>query len=66
MKGSHGKLNFSENERGEFMKDCIKRIMKDYMERITNEENDWDHNVKGDAVEGAVVCVNRGCASIIK
>ena len=23
------------------------------------EENDWDHNVKGDAVEGPVVCVGR-------
>ena len=29
------------------------------MERIMNEENDWDHNVEGDAVEGAVVCVGR-------
>ena len=27
--------------------------------RIMNEENDWDHNVKGDAVEGLVVCVSR-------
>ena len=25
------------------------------MERIINEENDWDHNVEGDAV----VCVSR-------
>ena len=24
-----------------------------------NEENDWDHYVEGDAVEGPVVCVNR-------
>ena len=24
-----------------------------------NEENDWDHNVKGDAVVGPVVCVSR-------
>ena len=29
------------------------------MERIKNEENDWDHSVEGDAVEGAVVCVSR-------
>ena len=27
--------------------------------RITNEGNYWDHNVEGDAVEGAVVCVGR-------
>ena len=24
-----------------------------------NEENDWDHNVDGDAVEVPVVCVSR-------
>ena len=29
------------------------------MERIKNEENYWDHNVEGDAVEGPVVCVSR-------
>ena len=29
------------------------------MERIMNEENDWDQNVEGDAVESAVVCVSR-------
>ena len=31
----------------------------DYMEQIMNEENDWDHNVEGDAVEGPIVCVSR-------
>ena len=51
ISGSDGKLCFSEKERG--------KIWKDYMERITNEENDWDHNGKGDAVEGPVVCVSR-------
>ena len=30
--------------------DCMKRIM--------NEENDWDHNVEGDAVEVPVNCVS--------
>ena len=29
------------------------------MERITNEENYWDHNVEGDVLEGPVVCVSR-------
>ena len=29
------------------------------MERIMNEENDWDHNVEGDAVEGPVISVCR-------
>ena len=51
MKGSDGKLCFSEKERGNFW--------KDYMERIMNEENDWDRSVEGDAVEGPIVCVGR-------
>ena len=29
------------------------------MEGIMNEESDWDHDVEGDAVEGAVCCVSR-------
>ena len=29
------------------------------MEWTMNEENDWDHNVEGYAVEGPVVCVCR-------
>ena len=29
------------------------------MERIMNEENDWDHNVEGDAVEGPVDWTSR-------
>ena len=49
--GSDGKLCFSEKERG--------KVWKDYIERRMNEENDWDHNVEGDAVEGPVVCVSR-------
>ena len=51
MTGSDGKLCSSEKERG--------KVRKDYMERIINEENDWDHNVEGDAVECPVVCVCR-------
>ena len=35
------------------------KVWKDYVERIMNEENDWDHYVEGDAVEGPVVCVSR-------
>ena len=31
----------------------------DYIDRIINEENNWDHNVERDAVEGPVVCVRR-------
>ena len=51
MRGSDGKLCFSEMVRG--------KIFKDYMEMNMNEANDWDHNVEGDAVEGSVVCVRR-------
>ena len=51
MRGSDGKLCFSEKERG--------KVWKDYIERIMNEENDWNCNVEGDAVEGSVVCVRR-------
>ena len=36
-----------------------KVVWKYYMESIMNEENDWDHNAEGDAVEGPVVCVSR-------
>ena len=42
MRRSEGKLCFSEKER--------RKVWKDYMERIMNEENDWDHSVKRDAV----------------
>ena len=51
MRGSDGKLSFSEMERG--------KIWNDYMERIINAENDWDHNEEGDAAEDPVVCVSR-------
>ena len=50
MRGSNGKLCFSEKESGE--------VWVDYIERIMNEENDWDYSV-GDAAEGQVVTVNR-------
>ena len=51
MRGSDGKQSFSEKEIG--------KVWKEYMERITNEENDWDHNVEEDGVEGPVVCVSK-------
>ena len=47
MRGSDGKLCLSEKAKG--------KVWKDYMETIMNEENDWDHNVEVDAVEGQVV-----------
>ena len=51
MRGSDGRLCFSENERG--------KVWKDYVERIINEENDFDHSVDGDAVEGPEVLASR-------
>ena len=42
-----------------FASGTMKEIVSmDYMERIMNEENDRDHNVEGDAVEGPVACVD--------
>ena len=29
------------------------------MERVMNEENDWEHIMEVDAVDGPVVCVSR-------
>ena len=49
--GSDGKLCFSEKERG--------KVWKDYMQWFMNEENDWDHDVEGDAVHGPVICEHR-------
>ena len=46
MRGSNGKLCFSKKERGS----CL----LDYVETITNEENDCDNNVDVGAVEGPV------------
>ena len=34
MRGSDGRLNFSEKDRG--------KACQEYMERIRNEENKWD------------------------
>ena len=43
-RGCEEKLCFSEKERG--------KVWKDYMERIVNDVNDWDHNVEGDVIVG--------------
>ena len=32
------------------------KFWTDYMERVMNKEDDLDHNVEGDAVEGLVDC----------
>ena len=43
MRGSDWRLNFSEKDR--------ERVWKEHMERIMNEENEWDQNVKAGPVE---------------
>ena len=47
------------------------KVCRDYMEKIMNEENDWHHNVEGDAVVcvsgvevSGVVCVSGGASGI--
>ena len=46
MRGSDRRLNFSEGDRG--------RVWKEHMERIMNEESEWDQNVQAALVEGPV------------
>ena len=46
IRGSDGRLAFNENNR--------KKIWKDYMENIINEENKRDHLTKTDTVKGPI------------
>ena len=55
---SDGKLYFSEKASG--------NVWKDYMEGVMNEENDFVHSVKGDAVEDKVVCVGREVVVVVQ
>ena len=47
VKGSDGKLGFSDIKRFQ--------VWQDYMERI----NKWNHNVEGNVIEGSVACISR-------
>ena len=51
MRRSDEKLRFSEKERIKLLKDCI--------ERVTNDENEWDHCMDGDPVDGQTNCACR-------
>ena len=51
MRGSDGKLCFSEKERG--------KVWEDYIENIKNEKHDCNYNVEGDIVKGQVDYVCR-------
>ena len=47
MRGSDGRLSFSEKDRG--------KAWKEHIEKIMNEWNEWDKNVKAELVEGPMV-----------
>ena len=47
MRDSDGRLNFSE------------KVWKEHMERIMNEENEWDQKVKAELVKRPVGRVSR-------
>ena len=51
IKGSDGRLNFNEKDKG--------KVWKEHMERILNEENEWDQSVKAELVEEPVERVRR-------
>ena len=46
MKDKDGRLVVSEKDRG--------KLWKEHMEKITNVENEWDHTVEADMVEGPI------------
>ena len=46
LRGRDGRLGFIEEDRAKFW--------KDYMKKIMNKENEWDHIVEADLVEGPV------------
>ena len=50
MIGNDGRLNFSEKDRG--------KVWNEHMERIMNEENERDQNLKAELVEGPVESVS--------
>ena len=51
MRGRDNRMNFSEKNRG--------KVWKEHMERIMNEENEWDQNVMAELMEGPVERVGR-------
>ena len=46
MRGKDGKLGFSEKDR--------KRMMKNHMAEIINEENHWNHVTEPSIIKGAI------------
>ena len=59
MRGSDSRLNFSVNYRG--------KVWEEHKERIMNEENEWEQNVKAELVEKSVDKGNesrKGCSTL--
>jgi len=46
IRGKYDKLGFNENAR--------RKVWKEHMEQIKNEENEWDHATEADMIEGPV------------
>jgi len=38
----------------------IKGSWKEYMEKLMNEENEWDHGISAEVKEGPADCINIG------
>ena len=51
MRGSDSRLNLKEKDK--------RKVWKEHMERIMNEENEWDQNMKAELVGGPVDRVSR-------
>ena len=56
LRGRDGHESFIEEDRA--------KIWKEHMEKIMNEENEWDHVVETDVVEGPVEKVE--CIKIVE
>ena len=52
------RLNFSEKDRG--------KVWKEHMERIMNEENEWDQKVKAELVKEPVERVTCSQEEVVK
>ena len=35
----------------------IKDLWKEYMEKLTNDENEWDHKISAEVKEGPADCI---------
>jgi len=49
IKGASGKVILDDK--------CIKDSWKEYMEKLMNEENEWDHKISAEVKEGPADCI---------